>query len=386
MSDTHVIDANDSSDNLSGLSAADQAEFEKMRDADQGGEVQAEIVPDGGSKDETPPSQRREGELQRQVATPDADDGEDDDEPTAPQTGKDGKPLTQAQKNINFEKHRRLIAKEAAKAERLNTDLQSERTARTKLEERLSLLVQAINTKTAAPKTEAEPPAIPNEDDDPIGFMKHLKAEVAELRKQQDGTSQQITSQAQENNLRQTYEQDARNFAAAEPSFGDAYTFLMQMRMRQHAYNEFGKDITEPGVTLAPQEVDVINRAIASEENSVVKQALARRESPAAYVYRLAKLSGYQKPTQEQQPAPQQRQNGVVPTNGKPSPSQVLKDIQSGKDASTSLSDAGGAPAGVMTMEALTKMSDAEFARTIDSMDPEVLAKIMGGAEAPRLQ
>lgn len=112
------------------------------------------------------------------------------------------------------------------------------------------------------------------------------------------------------------------------------------------------------------------------EERGLVQQALQNRMSPAELIYGMAQDWGYQKAAPVVVPPVVPAQAGAAA--GAPSVTAEIERIQKGQAASKSLSGAGGASAGAMTVEQLANMSEDEFA-VYARKNPAVVKELMGG-------
>lgn len=256
--------------------------------------------------------------------------------------------------------------KERARRKELETENTRLRDLHARGDERLRLLTQAMQQgapqaqQQAAGQPQAQAPAAPpNPEEDIFGYVKHLEAQLAEVR----GGQQQMTAAQREerefNTTVTSYQADIARFAQAEPAFVDAYRHLIDSRMQELAF---------AGV---PQHE--LKKAVEADELALVRAAIASGASPAERVFQMAKLRGFAPK------APEPAQTAAPAAPPAESPADRAARVQAGQQAAgRSLSGAGGAPAAEMTMERLAEMSEAEF-EAYANKNPRALAALMGG-------
>lgn len=362
----------------SDFTAEDQAMLDAMRNGDGPAPVD-----EGGDG---------EGDSDEQVLETASDEGDDDHDGDEPVEAKDKDASDDSippskRPPISYWKHQKQIKKLKEENARLLADFDGTKLQKAKAEERLALIVEAINTKQAeaakpAPVV-AEAPVIPDPEEDPIGYMKYQATEIQRLNDRLSKGETQTQQSHQEKEVTDFYMTDAKTFAAQQPDFGPAYQDLMIKRMALYAVNEFGKDVysNDAGDKLTPTEIAKINKLVAQEEQQVVMAAINQKQSPAQRIYKLALANGYR-------PAPPQaaaQVTGKSPsTAAAPAPaaaptvSDALKNIRAGKEASASLSDAGGSPGSNLDVNQLLKMGDDEFGAMLDSLPAHQLDALMG--------
>lgn len=186
----------------------------------------------------------------------------------------------------------------------------------------------------------------PDFEDDPIEYMKHRIDSVAEKlterEKAEQERLQQMEVSRQQETLVNEYRQAARSYAEKTPDFKDAYS---------HFTNTLGDTLTRLG--YQPQDVSQI---VANEEMALVQRAKALGENPAAMLYEAAQSMGYR---------PSRNTEG----------DDKIERLQKGQEAAKSLSSAGGSKKGELTLEALSDMTDEEFA----AMSESDFRRVMGG-------
>ena len=254
--------------------------------------------------------------------------------------------------------------KERARRKELEAEVTRLRDMHTRGDERLRLLTQAMQqgapqAQQPAGQPQAQAPAVPNPEEDIFGYVKHLEAQLAEVRGgQQQMTEAQRERQAFDDTVT-SYQADIGRFSQSEPAFADAYQHLIRSRAQELLY---------AGV---PQHE--ITKAIQADELALVRASLAAGVSPAERVFQMAKIRGFA-------PKPTEPVATVAPAAAPAeTPADRAARVQAGPQAAgRSLSGAGGAPAAEMTMERLVEMSEAEF-EAYANKNPRALAALMGG-------
>lgn len=382
-----------------GLTTEEQAAYDSMRSqpaptGDAGHE--AELAPveaepaaetplaDGAAKPATDTAVS-------EAAAP-AVDGEDEDDDPTPLV--DGKPP----KRVSYNKYRRLEEERKADKTALDTAVAEKNKLaenQARLDERLRLINEALQP---APAAQQDDDPEPDPEADIFGHNAWLKRQLVKTQEMLTGRLEQIETGQQasiaEKQLAETYVEDAQRFSAKEPNFGPAYSYLMQVRMAQLASFHFGKDLTDPATpALTAQELSKIKSEVAREERQLVSTAIKNNKSPAAEVFRMAKMTGYRPAAAPVDPA----QNGAAPANGaaggapaaaaapsngaaKPSVKSEIDRIKTAQSASVSLSHGGGSPAPTLDAHKLANMPEEEFGALLDQMSRGELRRIMGGA------
>lgn len=323
-----------------------------------------------------------------------ATDGDDGDDGLGPVPLVDGKPP----KRVSYNKYRRLEEEQKADKSALDAAVAEKNKLaenQARLDERLRLINEALQP---APAAQQDDDPEPDPEADIFGHNAWLKRQLVKTQEMLTGRLEQIETGQQasiaEKQLADTYVEDAQRFAAKEPNFGPAYSYLMQVRMAQLASFHFGKDLTDPAMpALTAQELSKIKSEVAREERQLVSTAIKNNKSPAAEVFRMAKMTGYRPAAAPTDPT----QNGAAPVNGaagvataaagapsngavKPSVKSEIDRIKTAQSASVSLSHGGGSPAPVLDMQALGNMPEDEFNRFLESTHRQGLRRIMGGA------
>jgi hypothetical protein len=333
------------------------------------------------------------------VAPAAADD--DDDEPApAPIPGAPPVPADQQHpRRVSWSKYSRETDELRKKVEAAEGTIAQQRVNQAKLDERLAIINEALTAppQQAAQPADDDPEPDPNEDI--FGHNAWLKRQLVRTnqRMEEFTTAQEQRQQASDENtnLNNSYLQDANTFAAKEPNFVPAYQFLMESRVNELAHYFFGKDLTEQGAHLTPQEVKRITDEITAEERALVQNAVKGGRSPAQEVFKMARMRGFRPPAPAAQaPAAAPATNGAAAPAARPTASAAppaaaapaapsvtaeLARIRNGQDAALSLSQGGGAPAVTLDAARLANMPDDEFNALLDSMSESQRRAIMGG-------
>jgi hypothetical protein len=395
-----------SHDPLGGLTAEEQAAFEAMTGegapADGKGEAELEPDIDRAAEDDDYDDPEPDGASDGDPAPRDGDGVKSGDKP-----GEES-PARKPPKTINYGRHQKELQKAAKEREDLQKQLdaakkeaQENREARTRLDERTKLLLEAINTKApaapAAPKENTDPE--PDADADPLGHsqweIRQLKKTVSDLTA---GRQQEQEVSAAEQEERQVYgefsaslEQEARS----DETFAEAFVHLRETRFRELGFIYADIDITDTAqcnTLTAAQQAQLsrsIQEAFYNEQIMTARAARQAGRNPAKVVKSLAIARGWQpKAAAGDPPAdPPPRTNGKG--NGKdhapparreppPSVSDQLDAIRRNQQDGKSLSDAGGAEGGEITAERLANMSNEEFERFYESVPKDKFDRMMG--------
>ena len=242
----------------------------------------------------------------------------------------------------------------------------------TRLDERLKVFQEA-----AAPQEEkpVERGPMPDPEADPFGAIAWLKQELDSTKV----ATTQVTERTQEaesyGRLVQTYQNDAREFAAKTPDFANAYQFLLNQRAAELQAIGYSKD--------------QINNLIVEDERSIVTRALETRRNdpnapgPAELVYRAAKARGYAgvpAAPGTATGAPAAPATVTAPANpAATAAAKQLETIQRGQAAARSLSaGGGGAPKTALDLETIANMPEAEYMAWRKSLSREQMQELRG--------
>lgn len=397
VSDDAVPNADDG-DGL-GLSADEQAQFDAMNGRESGIAAPADKEP----------STAADGDGDGDGADGDGD-GAGSGEPSGDGAATDGLAADappdsserRTPKTISYGRHQRDLQALQAKLDGAVAETVKEREARTRLDERTNMLLQAIQAK---PAPAADPAAVaaaeaakdpePDKEADPIGHgewnVRRLEKIVTDLQSGRQQEQEQTAAQREEAQIYRSYEADLEREAKADPAFADAFVHLRETRYRELGFIYADIDITDPAqcALLSAEDQsrlsDSIQRSFHNEQMLVARQALQAKKSPAKVVKNLALSRGFAPKAPEAAPVPgkvlAKPVNGAARTVAPAEAGTVtdqLEAIRGGLDASRSLSDAGGSPGGTVTPERIANMTDAEFTEFYDSMPKGRFDQLMG--------
>lgn len=375
-------------------SPEDRAAFEQMRGdapggpaADRGGASDGQGADQGGAGGD----QQQVGGKKEPAAGADGDDEGDDEGDDQPGAQSGDKPP----RRVSGKKY----AAAAERVAKLEQELNAERVKQARIEERLTLLNEAL---TAPPqqqqaKKEDEDPE-PDPAEDIFGHNAWLKRKTERLEKKlndmSEGTQRREQAVTESTNIKETFAAARDEFVKAEPHFMDAYQYALGTRMVELAGYLFGKDLIG-GEQLTPQETIQIRNHVNAEEQKIVANAIKNNRDPAKAIFMMAKGRGWRPPVAQQQQADQQQGgktaetkpngngNGAKPNgNGQqqqPSVVEEIERINNGQKAALSLSNGGGSPNSAMTIERLLAMDDDEFGAVLDNASTQQLQRIAGG-------
>jgi hypothetical protein len=192
--------------------------------------------------------------------------------------------------------------------------LQEERAKRQAMERKLAEL-EARLSQPAQPQPQEQTDAEPDPEIDPIGYLKHIKAEH-ERRKAMEAET------VEEQRLMAAYRADAASFRQEAPDFQDAYNYLIKSRVQE--LQAIGTD---------PAEIPAI---IKNDELGIAARARALGTNAAQIAYSFAKARGYGGP-KPAEPAP------AAPAVAQP-------DMQKARQAVAATAAAGGKAAAPKTI------------------------------------
>ena len=240
----------------------------------------------------------------------------------------------------------RLVPLEALHEERrerqaLAKQVQEREQAFTRLQTRLDTLEELR-------KPVVEPPTY---EEDPLGAINHKLEETTKnyetLQRAEQARAEQTAREQQIAKLQSFGKAQADEYVKKVPDFYDAYNAMQSLKeaeLRAMGYTDDGQ----------------IREWVLEYEFNMIQKAANEGANIADRLYTMAKALGY---------TPKQTADAE----------KKLDAIAAGQQASKSLGGAGGAaPAAKLTLEALDKMSDDEFAKY--TSDPDVWRKLNTGA------
>ena len=341
-------DFNASADSGDAFTAEEQAAFDSYAAGDAGSEGAGAVEPPAGA-DAAPepaagaPAAPGEAAAPGDVVEPDGDEGDAD------------------QNKGKFVRHG-AFHQERERRKAVERELNDLREKHARADERLRLFTEATQQRPApAPQAPVEPETPPDPNEDIFGYAKYLEKQIQDIRTGQtqmteaqkaERTAQ--AEQAQRGEVLNSYRGDVQRVMAAQPEFAPAYEYLFQGRIAE--LKVYGMS-----------EADAV-KAVRDDEFGLVQAAIAAGQSPAERILQLAKVRGFT-------PKPAEP---AAPTTPAETPAEKAARVSRGQAASKSLSAAGGAPAGELTLEMLANMSEAEFEK-VSAQNPARARALMGG-------
>lgn len=220
---------------------------------------------------------------------------------------------------------------------------------------------EAVLAKFAPKEEPPQEEVIPDPNVDPVGYvtatMKATGKTLATVEKELSDMRAEKARGAEQNRQREaigtiitTAATQETEFVKTNPDYWEASNFLVQSRNEE--LEEMGYDQLQR------------NAIINQEKVSIAAQALAQGKNPAAVVYGIAKRRGYagKKPPAEEGP----KQDEVTPAA-------KLEKARAGAEISASLSDLTGNAPVPLTVTKLLEMSDADFARIMNTKEGKAL-------------
>jgi len=369
-----------------------------------GGDVNEDLLKQQTPPPEPAPAPTPEPVAEAAAAAPAEGDEEIvEDTAAAPQPGQPDQQQQRQRRRVSMREYQ-AAEQRAAAAER---QLQEQTVKNARIDERLTLLQQALQEPAQPEQPEADDPR-PDPQQDVFAHIAWQERQINKLNAQLTGTAQkvndyeqQITTGQAEMDAERRYFDSLNTFAGTRPDFVNAYNTAIRGRAAQ-LIGESYPDVTDEqldgvrnGTIRIPQP---IADQLRQEERGLYKTAFEQNRDPAAVLYRYAQSFGY-RPTQQQQPsgngAAQPQQRAAPPLGGaaprpaapaaptQPTATDVVNSIQRGQSAAMSLSNAGGAAAdiGQLTPEQLANMPEEQFAAILDHLqatNPARVRELMG--------
>jgi DNA repair exonuclease SbcCD ATPase subunit len=241
-------------------------------------------------------------------------------------------------------------------------------------QERLNLLMQAVQGQAPAAAPAPAAPAAPPPDisQDPIGYVQHIErdmrqtiSQLQEKVQKSEGFERQVNEEAlhraQMQELSSWGLQQETEFAAEQPDYANAAQFVRETRVRQ---------LQALGITN-PQQV------MAQIAQDVTQIALSARNSGRNFgrtLYDLAKATGYT-------PAQQAAANAAAPALS-PQPVANAGDAtaraQRGAEMATTIGSGGSAPRGELTPQRLAEMPEEEFTAMLGKLGKSGMRQMFG--------
>jgi hypothetical protein len=296
-----------------------------------------------------------------------ADGAQDDAQGGAPEGDPAAGDAAQADKAAQQPKmvpHQALHEERRARQE-TEQRLAEERKSKQILEQRMNLLLERyVNPQQQQTAQQQPAQQAPDINTDPVG---HLKFELAQRDQVLQALVQAVSGQSQHVQQNQAVSQLAarasameREFSAQTPDYQQAYEHLVDGRRRELVAAGWN----DPGE---------IQAFMAREAIQLAHNALEKGMNPAAVVYELAKIRGYQ---------PKSPNDGAAAPNAsqQPDPAAVekLQTIAQGQQQGRGLNRVPGQSSAPVTATAIANMSDEEFAAWAKKAPPTERRRIMG--------
>ncbi len=212
--------------------------------------------------------------------------------------------------------------------------------------------IQALQAQFAELQAKLNPPAeivIPDPILDPKGFREFQIKQITERAHEKAEAERRAMEAQQQQMVMARLTQDVNTFKATTPDYDTAFQHAVKVRREELAF--YGN--SEEQIS-AQMEADV---------QAIVQQAYSQGKNPAELFYAYAKMRGY----------------SAAPVAPPQAAAQVQALAQSQRQTQ-SLAPAGGpANDGGMTIETLSKMSEAELAAMPKAQRDEAMRKVMGG-------
>lgn len=327
-----------------GLTAAEQAEIDTMRENDLGPLDDAEPNPVNAGAEA--------GETDAGTAEAPAAD-----EPAA---AAQQRSATVPHAALHEERELRKAAEQ--RLAELERQAAEDRQARQTLEERTNILLHRLGQGQQPQQQQTEQPAaIPSPEEDPVGHI------IAKIRQQEavlgnvvqtlSGRSQQDQQMQAAQALQMRTAAMENEYRAKQPDYDTAARHLVEMRHRQLA----AAGITDPAERQS---------MLTQEAFGLAAQAARQNRNPAEIVYELAKIAGYQPPAAEAA-----EQNAEPPAQNE---SERIATIAQGQQHARTLGNVRGASPPPLSAQTLTRMTDAEFRAFADKATPAQLRAVLG--------
>lgn len=207
-------------------------------------------------------------------------------------------------------------------------------------------MLREMATATRPQPAEPEQEREISPEEDIFGAYKQLAAKLKRLEEGVGSVSQQTRAEIQAMQLQTAARVDLEGFAAKEPSFMEAYAYVVTQRDKE--LEAFGE-----------RDANRRQAIIRNEARELMEGALRSGQSAAERIWQIAQVRGYQ-------PKPKAPAN-APPID--PKAAEQIDRINKGKEASASLRGAGTTSDTVqpLTLAKLADMSENEYLRTRDA-------------------
>lgn len=231
------------------------------------------------------------------------------------------------------------------------------------LEARTNLILEKLVPK----EPEVKPEPIPDFETDPAGWIAHtmkstgkeledVKKELTTLREEKAQKTEQDKNTSVVRSIMDYAVTKENEFKAITPDYDEASVFLMESRK---------DELTELGYSEAE-----IVQMIQGEKLTIAAQAKQQGKNPAELVYNIAKRRGFAK---KAAPPPLDADGQQDGDKGGATSAQKLEAARRGTEHAGSLSDTRGNAPSPLTVQRLLEMSEAEFAKAIETKEGKAL-------------
>lgn len=228
-----------------------------------------------------------------------------------------------------------------------------------KIAEKLSRAIAPPAPAAVAEQKPAEPPALINPREDLIGAIEQERQARLDLEKRQQETAAQTEARLENERMQRTFERSVSEFGQKSPDFEDAFKHLQTARANQLA--RFAQYRGEDG-NPDPQKIQA---QIIADARGIIENAVRGGRSPAEELYTWAKDYGYA--PKSATPAPREQEK---------TPAQLaVEQVTEGRQASKTLTNAGGTSSSGLTFDEYLAMDEAVIAAKAAS-DPSFKAEV----------
>lgn len=356
-----------------------------------GGDVNenlAKSAPDLPVVQDAPPIAPDQAGIQDRGAAPAAPDARGNEDP-----GDD--PIVAGEDLPRRISRNKFLAEQNARRD-LERQLNERNVTQARLEERLTLLSQALQPAAEDPAKAPKKAERPDPNTDIFAYIQWMEERHNEIAQKVTDYEQQIQVGQQEMTEQNRYINSMNKYAANEPNFVQAYGYLLRARAAELMAPRYPQATVEQ---LWQAEIpDDIGEMIRAEERDLYKTAFQNERNPAAEIFRMAQLRGFRAPVQSQmesEPAPGAKANGnqrpgtalggappnprnvsqvqsQVTSHPAPTATNLVEAIKRGQPAAQSLGNVSGnslpPQLNELTSEQLANMSEEEFAQVYNRL------------------
>lgn len=216
--------------------------------------------------------------------------------------------------------------------------LHAERQQKAEIARNYQVLQTRMNAMLAQQHPQPTQAAMPNIEDDPLGYFARMEQRIAAFE-------QQRIQEVQTRQIDNALDQDELTFASQVPDYPNASQHWVQSRAQE---------------LLAFNPPDVAKDMLSKEVRVIAQEAWKRGMPASQMIYQLAQARGYT-PGQAAPAAAPAPIAPVVPVARPLTPQATIEAVRQGQAVSRSLSSGGAAGAVDLNAEAILNMSDEEF-------------------------